>query len=347
MATGTKHSLTPAVQCSICIANYNGLDVIDECLQSVLGQEGNVSYEVLVHDDASTDGSADYIAKHYPEAKLIRSETNVGFCIANNRMTAAATGEYFLLLNNDAALYPDALQALYTEASRQQHPAILTLPQYEAVHGMLVDRGLFLDPFLNPVPNHNLSRTEVATVHGACLWLPRSLWNEIGGFPEWFHMLAEDLYICCAARLMGANVRVLPSSGYRHRIGHSLGGGKTQEARLVTTVRRRVLSERNKNFVMWICYPLPLLLVLFPLHLTLLLLEGLFMSAVRRDISLLTEVYLGSCNSLWRHRRLLLTCRSSTQRRRSIQWRQFFAVFTLFPHKLRMLWKHGIPQIRR
>ncbi len=346
MATGTKHRVTPAVQCSICIANYNGLEVIDECLRSVLGQEGNVSYEILVHDDASSDGSADYIAKHYPQAKLIRSETNVGFCIANNRMTAAATGKYLLLLNNDAALYPDALQTLHTEASHQRHPAILTLPQYEAKRGVLVDRGLFLDPFLNPIPNLNLGRTEVATVHGACLWLPRNLWKEIGGFPEWFHMLAEDLYICCAARLMGASVGVLPNSGYRHRIGHSLGGGKTQGARLVTTVRRRALSERNKNFVMWICYPLPLLLVLFPLHLALLLLEGLFMSAVRRDINLLTEVYLGSCISLWRYRRLLLACRRSTQSRRSIQWRQFYAVFTLFPHKLRMLWKHGIPQIR-
>lgn len=347
MAEQTTHPLANGVQCSICIANFNGSEVVDDCLRSVFGQQGGIRCEVLVHDDASTDGSADYIAKHYPQVHLIRSESNVGFCIANNRMAAVATGEYLLLLNNDAALFPDALEKLHAEAISHTQPAILTLPQYESQSGMLADRGLLLDPFLNPVPNFNPDRREVATVHGACLWLPRSLWNEIGGFPEWFHMLAEDLYICCAARMMGASVGVLPNSGYHHRIGHSLGGGKTQDARLVTTVRRRALSERNKNFVMCICYPLPLLLVLFPLHLALLLLEGLFMSAVRRDINLLTEVYLGSCISLWRYRRLLLACRRSTQSRRSIQWRQFFAVFTLFPHKLKMLWRHGIPQIRR
>lgn len=347
MAAETKHSITPAMRCSICIANYNGLDVIDECLQSVLGQEGNVSYEVLVHDDASTDGSADYIAKHYPEAKLIRSETNVGFCIANNRMTAAATGEYFLLLNNDAALYPDALETLYAEATRHSRPTILTLPQYESQSGMLVDRGLLLDPFLNPVPNIDPDRREVASVHGACLWVPKTLWNEIGGFPEWFQMLVEDLYLCCVTRLWGGTVRVTARSGYRHRIGYSLGGGKPRGASLDSTFRRRAMSERNKNFAMLLCYPLAILWLVLPLHIVLLLAEGIILSLFRFNVKILLHVYFASVTSLWTYRHPLFVVRLGVQEKRSVTTLMFFSTFTWLPHKLRLLLRYGLPHIRR
>ena len=132
---------------SVCIANYNGMDVIDDCIRSVQAQLGDIAVEILVHDDASTDASVAHIQDHYPQAKLIISETNVGFCIANNRMAAQAQGPYLLLLNNDAALYPDALQALLEEANNIGKPAILTLPQYDATTGVIVDRGCLLDPF--------------------------------------------------------------------------------------------------------------------------------------------------------------------------------------------------------
>jgi len=77
---------------SVCIANYNGMDVIDECLQSVMRQQGDIAVEILVHDDASTDGSAAHIQRCYPGVTLFRSSANVGFCVANNRMVAQCHG---------------------------------------------------------------------------------------------------------------------------------------------------------------------------------------------------------------------------------------------------------------
>ncbi|UUZ65744.1 glycosyltransferase [Polaromonas sp. P1-6] len=159
------------------------MEVIDDCLRSVLEQEGHIPVEILVHDDASSDGSAAYIRDHYPDARLIVSDRNVGFCVANNRMAGEAKGKYLLLLNNDAALYPDALQTLLSEANRIGQPAILGLPQYDAASGELIDIGSLFDPFLNPVPNQNPDRNEVGMIIGACLWLPRTLWTELGGFP--------------------------------------------------------------------------------------------------------------------------------------------------------------------
>ena len=119
--TGAIKQGVPLV--SVCIANYNGMEVIDDCLQSVLEQEGSIPVEILVHDDASGDASVAHIRGHYPHVKLIVSESNVGFCVANNRMAAEARGKYLLLLNNDAALYPDALQTLLSEANRLNQPA--------------------------------------------------------------------------------------------------------------------------------------------------------------------------------------------------------------------------------
>lgn len=333
--------------CSICIANYNGIDVIDDCLRSVLKQEGAVSMEILVHDDASSDGSVDYIRRHYPQVKLIASDSNVGFCVANNRMVAAARGTYILLLNNDAALYPDALCTLHAEAIRLNQPAILGLPQYEAVTGKLIDIGSLLDLFLNPVPNLDPAHRDVGMVIGACLWLPQTLWSELGGFPEWFHTLAEDLYICVYARLAGYPVRVIGTSGFRHRVGHTLGGGKvTTKNRLVTSRRRRALSERNKNFVMVLTYPAPFFQLIMPLHITLLVVEGAAIALLKFEWALFRDIYLACLQSLWQERKRLLDFRRKIQMQRVIGRTLFYSPFQWMPHKLSMLLRHGLPQFK-
>ncbi|WP_427914254.1 glycosyltransferase family 2 protein [Ramlibacter sp. MMS24-I3-19] len=277
---------------SVCVANYNGMAIIDACLQSILSQEGGLPVEILVHDDCSTDGSAAHIRANYPGVRLMESSANVGFCIANNRMAAEAAGDYLLLLNNDAELFPDALQSLLSVAERLRRPAILSLPQYDAATGELLDTGSLLDPFLNPVPNLDPQREEVGMVMGACLWIPRALWTGLGGFPEWFGSIGEDLNLCCHARLLGHPVIAVHRSGYRHRVGYSFGGGKVQRGRLVTSIRRRALSERNKSYVMVLTYPTAYLALLFPIHLAALLLEGLVLTLVKRDVLVWNEIYL-------------------------------------------------------
>ena len=158
--------------CSVCIANYNGVSTLAACLDSALNQDCGFSVEVIVHDDASSDESVAFIHQHYPRVALIESRENVGFCVANNRMAAQARGEFLLLLNNDAELFPDALNALYKTAKQLDKPAIIGLPQYDAATGDLIDRGSLLDPFLNPVPNLNQKRAKNLIL--AC-GLPRSI----------------------------------------------------------------------------------------------------------------------------------------------------------------------------
>jgi GT2 family glycosyltransferase len=329
---------------SVCIANYNGMALIDECLRSVLEQTGNIAVEILLHDDASSDGSAAYIRDRYPIARLIVSENNVGFCVANNRMAAEAKGKYLLLLNNDAALYPDALQTLLAEADRLDRPAILSLPQYDAASGQLIDRGCLLDPFFNPVPNLDPTRKDVAMVIGACLWIPKALWEELEGFPEWFGSIAEDMYLCCRARLAGYAVRVLTGSGYRHWQGRSFGGNRVVERRLSTTFMRRALSERNKTFVMAITCPTPVMLWLFPLHLLLVCMEGITLSILRGQMTYFFTIYWPVIAAIVTKKQWL-TFRKRTQKARNISLMTFFAPFLLIHYKLNLFRKFGLPEV--
>ena len=331
--------------CSVCIANYNGMATLAACLDSVLSQDCSFPVEIIVHDDASSDASVTFIRQHYPQVVLIESRENVGFCIANNRMVAQARGEFLLLLNNDAELFPDALNTLYKAAKQIDKPAIIGLPQYDAATGELIDIGSLLDPFLNPVPNRDWERRDVAMVIGACLWIPCNLWEEIGGFPEWFGSIGEDLYLCCRARLAGYPVRALGRSGYRHQVGSSFGGGKVTAGRLATTFRRRALSERNKTFVMVLTFPAPLFQVVFPLHVLLLLLEGALLSLIRRDSRFLARIYWPVWVALAREGRRLWQLRGEIQRSRRLNCRQFWAVFQWMPHKLTALLKHGLPEV--
>jgi len=333
--------------CSICIANYNGVGVIEDCLNSVFAQDCDFPFEVIVHDDASSDGSADIVRDHYPNVTLIASNENVGFCVSNNRMAAAARGKYILLLNNDAALFPDALRTLCAYAEAHPAAGILGLPQYNAATGSLIDIGSLSDLFLNPVPNLDAERRDVAMVSGACLWIPIALWEELGGFPEWFHTLAEDAYLCFCARLKGYSVRALGSSGFRHWVGKSLGGGiVTAQNRLTTSRKRRALSERNKNFVIVLTYPIPLFQFVFPLHLTLLFFEGLLLSLLKWDARLLQSIYLACFYALWQERHRLAKSRREIQGSRRIQLGAWLSVFCFWPRKLTMLLRHGLPEIR-
>ncbi|MEO7940605.1 MAG: glycosyltransferase [Burkholderiaceae bacterium] len=332
-------------QCSVCIANYNGVELIDDCLASVMSQQGEISFEIIVHDDASTDDSVALLRMNYPEVEVLASSENVGFCVANNRMVAHARGKFILLLNNDAALYPDALLTLIETANGPAATGIVTLPQYDWETGALVDRGCLLDLFYNPVPNLDPGRRDVAVVIGACLWMARDAWNEVGGFPEWFQSIGEDMYLCCVTRLRGRPVQVAGASGYRHRQGASFGGNRVEGGKLSTTFRRRRLSERNKTTVMIICSPTWLVWPLLLVHLAELALEGMVVAIRRYDRRVWNEIYGPALGAIFSGVLDLKVRREQQQALRQVSLFAYLAVFTWFPHKLRMLFRNGFPSI--
>lgn len=331
---------------SVCIANYNGMHVLSDCIKSVQTQLGTASVEIIIHDDASSDDSVAWIRQHHPHVELLASTENAGFCIANNRMVAHARGDYVLLLNNDAALFEDALTTLLTMACEQPTPSIISLPQYDWETGQLVDRGCLLDPFYNPVPNPTTTITEVAMVIGACLFIPRSLWNTLGGFPEWMGSLAEDMYLCCLARLRGHPVLVAANSGYRHRQGASFGGNRINAGKLQTTYLRRAMSERNKTAVLLICTPGPMVWPLLILHCFTLTFEGMALTLLKHDAKLWKQVYGNVITQLLHHRSAWHRQRQTVQNGRTATVFAYWRTFVCMPRKLAMLIRYGLPDVR-
>lgn len=331
--------------CSICIANYNGENLLVDCIESVLAQDCGYDFEIIVHDDASTDRSVELIRERYPQVELLASADNVGFCIANNRMVEHARGEFVLLLNNDAALLPDALMTLLRHSRETPAAGILTLPQYDWETDALVDRGCLLDPSYNPIPNFSEGRADVAYVIGACLWLPRSLWIELGGFPQWMDSIAEDIYLCCLARLRGHQVLAVGESGYRHRQGASFGGNRAAQG-LSSTYRRRYLSERNRTFSLVVLTPTQLMWPWLVLHLALLLLEGMLLSILRMDARIATRIYGRSLASVFREMPALLKRRQHVQNTRTAALSTYLRMFRPLPRKLALLMKYGLPDVR-
>ena len=229
---------------------------------------------------------------------------------------------------------------------KQATQGILTLPQYDWESGNLVDRGCLLDLFYNPVPNLDPSRQEVAMVIGACLWIPRKVWLNLAGFPEWFESIAEDMHICCLARLQGITVEVTGSSSYRHRQGKSFGGNRSSDGQLNSTLRRRKLSERNKTFVLAVCTPFPLQTTAILLHLLALLIEGAFISLLSRKPYLFSDIYLAAIIDLFKNIKKISAERTRIYRERLCSTSKFFRHFTVVPQKIRLLKKYGIPRVK-
>lgn len=331
---------------SICIANFNGEHLLLDCIESVLAQSGQFDIEIIVHDDASSDASLSVLAR-FPQVRVIESNKNVGFCIANNRMAARARGEYLLLLNNDATLLPGAISELLIAAIQSGPPRILSLPQYDWESGSLVDRGCLLDGFHVPVPNTSRELRSVAYVIGACLWIERDYWQRLGGFPEWMESIGEDIFLCAMARLQGMEVKALVASGYRHRQGASFGGNRVSQAGLVTSYRRRYLSERNRAALLIVCTPgvawLPWLLI----HIAMLVVEGAVLSVLKRDWRPWSDIYSATFKWLWVKRSLLWSLRAEVQSKRKVGFVRYLrGAYTWRVRKLSMLLRHGMPGLK-
>lgn len=331
---------------SVCIANYNGEKLLDACIASVQAQQFDGSIEILVHDDASTDASLEVLTSRHPDVLVIASDRNVGYCCSNNRMAARASGVYLLLLNNDAELRPDAIQTLVKAADRACEPLVLSLPQYDRESGRLVDFGVRLDLLHTPVANRSMPPRRLAYVQAACMFVRRETWAALGGFPEWMGSNAEDLYFCAQIRLRGGLVQVAADSGYDHRQGVSFGGNRLREGPLQTTYRRRYLSERNRAAVVLVCTPTPAAWAFFCVHLMLLLIEGGLLSMIKFDAKVWTLIYWPAVRDAVHKLTVLRDARRTTQATRTVGFWTYVRVLDPVPHKLLLLFRHGLPRFR-
>lgn len=239
---------------SIIVVSYNTRELTLACLRSVFEQTRDVSFEVIVVDNASADGSAEAIAAAFPRATLLAEGKNHGFAGANNIGAARASGEYILLLNPDTVVLEGAVQKLVAFA--RSHPGA----------GIWGGRTVFEDGRLNPTccwafptvwsmfcrgtglaalfrgsalfaPESfgNWARDsvrQVDIVSGCFFLIRRELWERLGGFDPAFFMYAEEVDLCIRAGKLGARPMFTPEATIVHY------GGKSDRVREDQTIRQ-------------------------------------------------------------------------------------------------------------
>ena len=97
---------------SVIIVSYNNSKLLRDCLQSVIDNTKGVSYEIIVIDNNSTDGSQDMLRELYPDVTLLCNEENIGFSRANNQGYKRSSGKYLLFLNSDTLILGDAVEKM-------------------------------------------------------------------------------------------------------------------------------------------------------------------------------------------------------------------------------------------
>jgi len=226
---------SPAPLLSIIIVNWNTKDLLAKCLESIYETVEGLTFEVLVVDNASTDGSAAMVRRRFPQVRLIENDENVGFARANNQAIRCARGRYVLLLNSDTEVVPGSIANMVTELETQPDVGITSVclafpggsPQfcYGRFPNLYTEfRSLFgmhrWD--LSCWGKINAPR-EVDWVSGACLMARKGMLDEIGLLDEKFFMFGEEVDLCYRAKEAGWRICLVPSDPVIHVRAGSTG----------------------------------------------------------------------------------------------------------------------------
>ncbi|MDO9390447.1 MAG: glycosyltransferase family 2 protein [bacterium] len=230
------------IDISLIIVNRNVGELLSRCLDSIK-TAGGIRCEVIVVDNASTDGSQAMLARKYPEAKLIGNSQNLGFAAACNQGLSQASGKYPVLLNPDTMIDPDCLKyqfnfmesnpkaglagpkVLNPDGSLQ--PTIRAIPGY---FNILFSRKSPITAIWpgNPGASRYMLRglpddkpSQVPALAGVCLILRREMLGQAGLLDERYFMYLEDIDLCLTASKNGWRVFYVPQARLIHHWGKS------------------------------------------------------------------------------------------------------------------------------
>ncbi len=221
---------------SIIIVSWNTVDLLRDCLSGIPAAGGHLACQIIVIDNASTDGSPQMVAERFPDVTLILNTENVGFSRANNQGIALAQGRHVVLLNSDTILPPASLKNLVRFMDDQSDvgacsPRLLTkegVPQAYAFGddpslGYLLRRGMTRLLRNRSVHDWGVDCTvDMDWVSGACLLLRGEALAQVGGLDEQIFMYFEDADLCRRIRQAGWRICYVPEIQITHLGGQSL-----------------------------------------------------------------------------------------------------------------------------
>lgn len=218
-----------------------------EALTSLAGQ--TVDHDVVVVDNASSDGTAAAVAERFPEVRVVRSEENLGFGRAVNRGVETVDTPIVILVNNDVVCEPDFVERMLAPFADDRVGLVAgVLLQHDAPE--LVDSaGIELDPTLRSWDRlWNRPAAELADgaplgpCGGAAAYRMRA-WREVGGFDDAFFAYWEDVDLALRLRLAGWRCAFAGDARVLHKHGQTLGAASPAQRRLEAFGRGFVLAR--------------------------------------------------------------------------------------------------------
>jgi len=222
---------------SICIPNYNAKGYLEKCLGSIQSAV-EMTHEVIVIDDASTDGTPDLVRKNFPAVKVIVNETNQGFAKSVNRGLKEGKARYFLILNNDTLILPGTFEKLvgfmernpaigvvgpkilYPDGTMQKQcrrsfPTPWNIFCYFSGLSRLFPRNEWFAQYLMTYKSE-AEIQEIDAVSGAFMLMRKEVVDAVGGFDEDYYLYGEDLDYCYRAKGKGWKVYYNPEAQIIH-----------------------------------------------------------------------------------------------------------------------------------
>ena len=225
---------------SVIIVNWNVRDLLRECLRSIEAGKGGLSLEIIVVDSASSDDSVAMVRSEFPSVHLIACTENVGFPRGNNLGLQEARGDYLLLLNPDTVIVDDALAVLVSylqvnpdvgvvgpqllnpdgsvQSSRRRFPTVTT-GFFESTWLEGLAPGILRRYYALDLPD--AATADVDWLTGACIMVPRSTYEAVGGMDEGYFMYSEELDWCRRIKESGRRVVYYPAAQVIHHVGKS------------------------------------------------------------------------------------------------------------------------------
>ena len=241
---------------TIVIPNYNGISYLDACLCSLFAQK-DVRAEILVVDHGSTDGSLEYIQKHFPACSLICLDQNYGFCRAVNEGIKRAKSPYVILLNNDTKARPDFARKLLDamQADKRRFSCAARMLQYHAPD-LLDNAGDFYCAFgwgiargkNKPAASYAKGSKIFSSCAGAAIYR-KELVERLGGFDEAHFAYLEDMDLSYRAKIHGYYHWYVPEAEVLH-IGSATSGSRYNHFKVIHSAGNNVyLIYKNMPFL--------------------------------------------------------------------------------------------------